>query len=50
MPKNVAAVSPSTKCSRVAVDAAEPKAWLAVIEGNLKKYNSALDTNAGVPI
>src|SRR6202166_2554631 len=50
MPKNGAAVSPSTKCSRVAVGAAGPKAWLAVIEGTSRSANVALDINAGVPI
>src|SRR5271168_674491 len=50
MPRNVAAVSPSTKCSRGAVGAAGPKAWLAVIEGTSRSTNVALDTNAGVPI
>jgi hypothetical protein len=29
----VAAVSPSTKCSKLAAGAAAPRTWLAVIEG-----------------
>src|SRR5208282_2008530 len=32
IPRNVAAVSPSTKCSKVGAGAAAPRSWLAVIE------------------
>jgi trehalose-6-phosphatase len=32
IPRNVAAVSPSTKCSKVGAGAVAPRSWLAVIE------------------